>query len=312
MIQKKKTISFYTLGCRLNQSETAVLEHCVEAGGFTVVDFNTSAWNELLSEIKKIAQKENAVFVRIEPRLPKNTEIKFPDFRPAYATYQPHATLKLNLTLSEEELQKQMKPKGRYNISLARKKGVEIVDVSSNEASLDVIPAEAGIQSGSRIKCGMTNIFYKLVQETTDRDRFSPHSEGYYRNFLKVLNGEDLGKMYLAKFDGQSIAGILVTFFGNEATYYYGASGSEHRNLMAPYLLQWQAILDAKKRGFQKYDLFGIAPLDVKNHPWAGVTEFKLKFGGEVYEYQNPLEYVLKPLWYWGIKMAKRVLKMVN
>ena len=35
----KLTISFYTLGCRLNQSETAVLERSVEADGFHLVDF---------------------------------------------------------------------------------------------------------------------------------------------------------------------------------------------------------------------------------------------------------------------------------
>ena len=35
----KPTISFYTLGCRLNQSETAVLERSVETDGFRLVDF---------------------------------------------------------------------------------------------------------------------------------------------------------------------------------------------------------------------------------------------------------------------------------
>lgn len=39
----KPTISFYTLGCRLNQSETAVLERSVETDGFRLVDFEESA-----------------------------------------------------------------------------------------------------------------------------------------------------------------------------------------------------------------------------------------------------------------------------
>lgn len=43
MVQARKTISFYTLGCRLNQSETAVLERCLEADGFKIVDFNAPA-----------------------------------------------------------------------------------------------------------------------------------------------------------------------------------------------------------------------------------------------------------------------------
>lgn len=39
----KRTISFYTLGCRLNQSETAVLERSVETDGFRLVNFGEPA-----------------------------------------------------------------------------------------------------------------------------------------------------------------------------------------------------------------------------------------------------------------------------
>lgn len=39
----QKSISFYTLGCRLNQSETASIEQSFEHGGYNVVDFNKPA-----------------------------------------------------------------------------------------------------------------------------------------------------------------------------------------------------------------------------------------------------------------------------
>ncbi len=39
----KPTISFYTLGCRLNHSETTVLERSFEAHGYTIVDFEKPA-----------------------------------------------------------------------------------------------------------------------------------------------------------------------------------------------------------------------------------------------------------------------------
>jgi len=39
----KNSISFYTLGCRLNQSETAVLERSFHMDGYRVVDFNKPA-----------------------------------------------------------------------------------------------------------------------------------------------------------------------------------------------------------------------------------------------------------------------------
>ena len=39
----KRKVSFYTLGCRLNQSETAVIENTFRHDGHNVVDFNTPA-----------------------------------------------------------------------------------------------------------------------------------------------------------------------------------------------------------------------------------------------------------------------------
>src|SRR3990167_9122265 len=38
-----KSISFNTLGCRLNQSETAVIQKTFESDGYTIVDFNEPA-----------------------------------------------------------------------------------------------------------------------------------------------------------------------------------------------------------------------------------------------------------------------------
>ena len=37
------SVSFYTLGCRLNQAETAILQRSFEQNGFEVVDFKSQA-----------------------------------------------------------------------------------------------------------------------------------------------------------------------------------------------------------------------------------------------------------------------------
>ena len=76
---------------------------------------------------------------------------------------------------------------------------------------------------------------------------------------------------------------------------------------MAPYLLQWHAICEAKKLGFAHYDFLGIAPSGSKNHPWQGVTDFKLKFGGEIVNYVKAKEFVFKPLWYFIIRLVKKI-----
>jgi lipid II:glycine glycyltransferase (peptidoglycan interpeptide bridge formation enzyme) len=57
------------------------------------------------------------------------------------------------------------------------------------------------------------------------------------------------------------IAAAIFVFWHDRAIYYYGASSSEgaDRKLMAPYLIQWQAICDAKEQDIPIFDFLGIA-----------------------------------------------------
>lgn len=239
-----------------------------------------------IPEIEKIARRKKAVFLRIEP--PRN--YKFPHgFRPAHAHYQPEETLILDLSLSEDDLLKQMKEKGRYNIRLAVKKGVK-VRRSKN-----------------------AGIFYDLMQKTAARDKFSPHEKSYYEKLLETLSGRDLkkgfAKLFVAEHKNAPLAAIIVTFYKNTAAYYFGASSNEHRNLMAPYLLQWEAVREAKRLGCRFYDFFGIAPENAHSHPWAGVTQFKKKFGGIIIKYPRAREFVFRPFLYFALTLAKKLLR---
>jgi lipid II:glycine glycyltransferase (peptidoglycan interpeptide bridge formation enzyme) len=233
----------------------------------------------LMGAIKEIARKEKAIFLRVDPLL--QTPFHFPHFHQNIHGFQPDHTLFLDLTKSEDDLLKEMKPKGRYNIKLAEKKGVTI------HKSTDVTS------------------FYKILSETTSRDGFHGHDQKFYQDMLDSLGSH--GVLYLAEFEGQVIAGCLNTFYKDTATYYYGASSNEHRNVMAPYLLQWQAISEAKAKGYKFFDFFGIAPENAVNHPWAGVTEFKKKFGGTEVSYQKPQEFIFKKALYFLYKTYKRL-----
>ena len=146
-------------------------------------------------------------------------------------------------------------------------------------------------------------VFYKLLQQTVTRDQFSGHALDYYRNMFLFLHPRP--KLYLATYKNQPVAAIIVTYFKDTATYYFGASGNEYRHVMAPYLLQWQAIRDAKKAGCRFYDFLGIAPPDQPHHPWAGVSDFKLKFGGKRVNYATAQEIVYRPFLHTLIRLAK-------
>ncbi|MFA6992769.1 MAG: peptidoglycan bridge formation glycyltransferase FemA/FemB family protein [Candidatus Gracilibacteria bacterium] len=261
-----------------------------------LLDYHSKNLQEQIDEIIKIlspiAKSEKAIFIRIDPPLEKsNTKNKgylnLKSFKISNHGFQPEHTLILDITKSEDEILAQMKPKGRYNIGLAKKKGVTI------HKSKD------------------TDAFHKILNETTTRDNFHGHNKDFYENMINTLNGDGrstpLAELYLAKFEGKSIAGIITTFYKNTAVYYYGASSNEHRETMAPYLLQWIAIKDAKEKGLKSYDFLGIAPEGAANHPWAGVTEFKLKFGGARIDYQPAQEYSFKKLHHLAYRALKKL-----
>ena len=240
--------------------------------------FNESgllALKKIFEKISWLAQKENAIFLRFDPPLKDTNAPNLRAFflellaRLAHAQYQPESTLILNLKQEPRELLQKMKPKGRYNIKVAQKHGVtvrvssltggpKVADDLKSASDDKAVGADAAFTSSNS---GMADLrgFYDLLCQTTARDGFSGHPFSYYKNMLEVL-GPDRAKLYLAEYKGKLLAGMIATYFGKTATYYFGASANEHRNTMAPYLLHWQAINDARAAGFEYYDFFGISP----------------------------------------------------
>jgi len=233
----------------------------------------------LLGQVTDLAKSENAIFVRLSPC--EELKIKNLKFKIAKHDHHPQTTLNLDLSLSEEDLLKQMKPKGRYNIKVAEKSGVTIRENQGADP------------------------FYDLLIKTTGRDGFSAHPKAYYEKMLQALQPHV--QLLMAGKDGKAIASGIFVYLDQAGTYYYGASDHEYRNLMAPYLLQWEAIKEAKRHGCKTYDFLGIAPEGAQNHPWAGVTEFKKKFGGTVVNYPQAKELVVRPVWYRVYRLYKKL-----
>ena len=190
--------------------------------------------------------------------------------RKAASDIQPPDTIQLDLQQPLDVLLAQCKPKWRYNIRLAEKKGVQVRCFSGSQAE-DAIP-----------------VFYQIYRETAARDGIAIHSETYYRSLCRLavdpaFDAEHiLISVYIAYFEEKPLAAIITLFSPSGAVYLYGASSNEHRNLMPAYLLQWQAIQDAQKYGSRSYDFYGIPPTDDPAHPMHGLYRFKTGFGGAI------------------------------
>jgi len=212
---------------------------------------------------------------------------------------QPADTVILDLKLDEGDILAGMKQKTRYNVRMSEKKGVTV--------------SEAEYDNAHMLKNDI-DLFWRLLAETAERDKFNTHDRAYYAKMIDVLNpkrhkgGELAVRLVFASHEGQAIAGGLFAEYGDTVTYLHGASLSAKRSVMAPYKLHWEVIKDAKRRGFKKYDFWGVAPIGAdESHAWHGVTRFKLGFGGYRESYLGAWDLPRRRLTYMAYNMARRL-----
>jgi peptidoglycan pentaglycine glycine transferase (the first glycine) len=196
------------------------------------------------------------------------------DLHPAHSI-QPKRTIVLDLSADEETLLAQMKPKCRYNIGLAARKGVTVRVATTPEEVRE---------------------WYKLYLVTNTRDNFGIHILDYYIRIWRLFAVRDGLRLFLAEHEGQLLGGIFVALFAGQAIYLYGASGNDERHLMPNYALQWEAIRWAKQQAAYLYDFWGIPDTDDADEAMAGVYRFKRGWGGRVVQFLGGYECVYHPV----------------
>jgi len=208
-----------------------------------------------------------------EIRLNYNTENW--NLRKANTDILPSNTIFMDLRKDQDSLMAAMKPKTRYNINLANRKGVTIKSLG-----MESLP-----------------VWYELYKETAQRNNFILGDINYFRIVLtaKANDTESPAQVYLlvAEVDETPLAAMFLVVSGNRGTYLYGASATQNRNYMATYALQWKAMQMAKDFGCVEYDFFGVSPTADPSHPMYGLYRFKSGFGGEIYHRLGCWDYPL-------------------
>lgn len=261
------------------------------------------------------------------------------------SSIQPRYTFRLDLTPSEQELLQGCQSKTRYNLKVAQKKGIEIVEGSREDLRK----------------------FEEIMRITGERDGFLTRPLSYFEAMYDTLSKKQMCKLYLAKLntkqaldnleqemtqtqatiaqlnqqlqnpdlndkkrqklqnkldpetkkltnltqqleelktlyqnnpEGITMSGIITTYFGNKAWYLYGASDNVYREFMPNYYIQWHALTEAKKAGYDIYDFFGISGKTDESDPLYGLYRFKKGFGGEFTEFIGEFDYVVNPIGY--------------
>ena len=239
-----------------------------------VCDFNDpSALRDLFKGVRLLASQYHAYEFRMDPYLQEDDEkhiallkdfgFQIHEHAPELDTIQVRQNYVLPIQgKSEEEIFASFHRKWRYNIRLAKRKGVTCM------------------------VCGQEHLpdFYRLMKETGKRDGFCIRKERYFRRMLEALG--EYCRLYLCfSAEGEPLSGAIAIQFSGKTCYVYGASSDHHRNLMPNYLMQWEMIRWAVHSGCECYDFQGIPFYQDENHPNYGVYQFKKGFHGKIIVY---------------------------
>jgi len=267
--------------------------------GLTVAYMPKPVFSDQLSKVSEqfwleldvVCKKHHAVFLKVEldawgelfsphPALSKQRD----GMRESAHNIQPPRTMIVSLQMTDDEILANMKQKTRYNIRLAKKKGVTV-------RAWDDLPE-----------------FHKMMLVTGGRDGFNIHSLEYYQRAYELFKPAGMAELLVAEYEDRPLAALMVFARGRRAWYMYGASNNQERNRMPTYLLQWEAMRWAKLRGCEEYDLWGVPDVDEetleadfteRNDGLWGVYRFKRGFGGELKRAVQAMDRVYNPLFYW-------------
>ena len=282
---------------------------------------NESLRNRVLQDLQTFAKKQGAIFVKIDPDVVLGTgvpeseedvidnggqavvsELKRMGWEYTSAQIQFKNTVRIDLNPTEEELLARMKPKTRYNIRLAEKKGVIL-----RVGTLEDMP-----------------MLYKMYAETSVRDGFVIRDEGYYQTMWETFmaggksptfrrpsaeqisnHQSPLAEPLIADVNNEPVAAIFVFYFAGCAYYFYGMSRNVHREKMPSHLLQWEAIKRARAKSCTVYDLWGAPDVFDESDSMWGVYRFKEGLGGKVVRTLGAWDFAPSPLWY---KMYSQII----
>jgi peptidoglycan pentaglycine glycine transferase (the first glycine) len=248
-----------------------------------VIDWgNEKLIDYTISQLREMASKEKISFIRISPLLDNSTAnlqlMKDKGFIAATAhAVDAELTLLLDLSLSEEELLKNMRKTTRYSIRKAQQLGIEVIKTTDLKYFED---------------------FKKIYLDAVERNKWTAHSIENIKNEFEIFVKDGQAQLFLSKYNEEFISASIFIYYGGQSIYHHSGSLSKYRNIPSTYLLQWEAIKYAKSLGLKQHNFWGISPSNDTNHPWYGLSLFKRGFGGREVEFIHAHDLILRPFAY--------------
>lgn len=255
------------------------------------------AFRQIIDAAVAFARKQGGYLLRIDPIMEQNDDLFCReaqrmgfriDPRSDYSTFQPRCIYLTDLeNRTESELLDCFHSKTRYNIRLAQRRGVTVREGTRDDLA----------------------VFQTMMEQTAQRDGFSPRSLSFYDQFLDAMG--ERAVLLLAEKDGQVLAGVIEVILGTKAWYAYGCSFLESRADMPNYLLQWEMIRRALAHGCTQFDFRGVEGQSDPDNPHYGLHRFKQGFDARFVSFAGQMDLTLRPVSKWVIDRAQALYQLL-
>jgi peptidoglycan pentaglycine glycine transferase (the first glycine) len=194
------------------------------------------------------------------------------------------ASLRLDLTKSEDEIFASFRKNSRYEVRRAERLGVSVF-AASTDADIDE--------------------FSTLLARLAIRKGFVAEPPDDLRGAVRWLTTADSrGALLVARAEDRVYAGAVIGRAGKRCWYVWGAA-DKHEHFNVGHLLQWKALLWAKSHGCGEYDFGGYTPGATSGPAW-----FKAGFGGKVVYFVRPHRQVLRRGYYRTLELIFRMRRL--
>lgn len=233
------------------------------AGGPLIDWSNEALVAQFLDELVKRARQDSCDFIRFRPQALESavSSALLTKLRAKQAPMHLTAdlTIEIDLTQSEDALVKNMRKQHRQALRKAKELGIVVIQ-SSNVSDIESFYAEQ----------------LRLAQA----QHFVPFSKRFLQQQFQAFVEDNQVALFHAYHKQTLLASAFVLFYNGTSVYHYGISTPSNAQMPGSYACQWEIMMESKRRGCTKYNLWGVAPKDATNHRFYGVGLFKRGFGG--------------------------------
>lgn len=266
---------------------------------------NENAAKTALEALQSLAKEKSVTFIRIEPQCPETASYLLKQPNTVKSTdLNPADTWVLDLKTEKDAIISGFSQGTRTRFNQYPRKGLSVEVTKNSEKIKELVRLQHAVAKDK----GISTFSEDYLKAELEQDFASLYLVHYNPKNNESLKDES------EKVD-QDIIVAASLFFDYDKTRYYMQSASDYnyRKLPATVALLTAALFDAKEKGLEFFDFWGIAPEGAgKDHPWAGFTDFKKSFGGTAVTYCGTYDLVLNAKKYNLYKMARKLNRTIR